>query len=120
MGFADFVFATAARLYPANPPNFLARTPHGHHDKNLFERLLREAGFSRIEIDTVARTSRAASASEVALGYCQGSPMRGEIEAQGAGALERATEAVTAALTKRYGSGAIEGRIQAIVVSAGK
>jgi len=27
---------------------------------------------------------------------------------------------VTAALTKRYGSGAIEGRIQAIIVSAEK
>lgn len=118
--FADVTVATAARLYPGNPPNFLARTPHGHHDKKLFERLLREAGFSRIAIDTVTKTSRAFSASEVALGYCQGTPMRGEIEAQGAGELERATEAVAAALTKRYGSGAIEGRIQAIMVSAEK
>ena len=118
--FSDLTVATLARLYPSNPPNFLARTPHGFHDKTVIERLLREAGFSRIEIDTVARTSRAPSASEPALGFCQGTPMRGEIEAQGAGELERATAAVKDAITKRFGAGPIDGRIQAIVVSAGK
>jgi ubiquinone/menaquinone biosynthesis C-methylase UbiE len=118
--FADLTVATLARLYPANPPNFLARTPHGFHDKTILERLSRDAGFSGIEIDTVGKTSRAPSASEPALGYCQGTPTRGEIEAQGAGELERATAAVKDAAAKRFGAGPIEGRIQAIVVSSGK
>lgn len=118
--FADLSVATLARLYPVNPPNFMARIPHGFHDKTVIERLLREAGYSRIEIDTLGKTSHAPSASEPALGYCQGTPMRGEIEAKGAGELERATAAVKDAIAKRFGAGAIEGRIQAIVVSASK
>ncbi len=116
--FADLTVSTLARLYPANPPNFLARTPHRFHDKTVLERLLRDAGFSGIEIDTVGKISRAPSASEPALGYCQGTPMRGEIEAQGAGALETATEAVKEAIARRFGTGAVEGRIQAIIASA--
>ncbi len=117
--FADFTVQELTRLYPANPPQFLRRTPHGHYDKTVIEHLLREAGFAKIEIDTLAKTSRSASARDVATGYCQGTPTRGEIEAQSPGALERATDAVEAALAARFGKGAIEGRIQAIVVSAG-
>jgi len=117
---ANLAVATASQLYPKNPPNFLARTPHGHHDKGLLERLLREAGFSKIEIDTVAKTAKAPSASHPAVGYCQGTPMRGEIEAQGAGELERATAAVEAAIAKRFGTGPSSTRIQAIVFSASR
>ena len=116
--FAHLAIETLGRLYPANPPRFMARTPHGFHDKMVIERLVREAGFSQIEIDTIAKTSRAASASEPALGYCQGTPMRAEIEAQGEGELQKATDAVAAAIAARFGKGAVEGRIQAIVVSA--
>ena len=116
--FAHLAIETLGRLYPANPPRFMARTPHGFHDKTVIERLVREAGFSQIEIDTIAKTSRAASASEAALGYCQGTPMRAEIEVQGEGELQKATDAVAAASAARFGKGAVEGRIQAIVVSA--
>ncbi len=116
---ADLAVATTARLYPANPPDFLARTPHGHHDKALIERLLREAGFTRIEIDTLSKMAKAPSPSHPAIGYCQGTPMRGEIEAQGAGELARATAAVEAAIAERFGNGPSVSRIQAILVSAG-
>jgi hypothetical protein len=116
--FAHLAVETLARLYPANPPRFMARTPHGFHDKTVLERLVREAGFLQIEIDTLAKVSRAASAREPALGYCQGTPMRGEIEAQGEGELQKATDAVAAAIVQRFGRGDVEGRIQAIVVSA--
>ncbi len=116
--FADLATETLTNLFPDNPPRFLARVPHGFHDKTVVERLVREAGFSQIEIETIAKVSRALSAREPAMGYCQGSPLRGEIEAKGPGQLERATDAVAAALAERFGRGAIEGKIQAIVVSA--
>ncbi len=116
--FADVATETLTNLFPDNPPRFLARVPHGFHDKTVVERLLREAGFSQIEIETIGKVSRAPSAREPAMGYCQGSPLRGEIEAKGPGQLERATDAVAAALAGRFGRGAIEGKIQAIVVSA--
>ena len=118
--FTYLAVETLAQLFPDNPPQFLARTPHGFHDKTVIARLLGEAGFSQIDIETLALTSHAPSAREAAIGLCQGTPMRGEIEAQGPGQLERATDAVAAALARRFGQGAIEGRIQAVVVSASR
>jgi ubiquinone/menaquinone biosynthesis C-methylase UbiE len=118
--FAHVAIETLAKLFPDNPPRFLARIPHGFHDKTVIERLLGEAGFSRIEIETLVKSGRAPSAREPAIGFCQGSPLRGEIEAFGPGALEKATDAVAAALAGRFGRGPIEGKIQAIVVSAGR
>jgi ubiquinone/menaquinone biosynthesis C-methylase UbiE len=118
--FAHMTIETLAKMFPENPPRFLARTPHGFHDKTVIERLLREAGFSRIEIETLAKTSRAPSGREPAIGFCQGSPLRGEIEAMGPGQLEKATDAVATALAARFGQGPIEGNIQAIVISASR
>ena len=45
-------------------------------------------------------------------------PPRGEIERHGAEALAAATEVATDALTARYGSGPIAGRIRAHVLTA--
>ena len=116
--FADVVVGAVAALYPDNPPMFLARTPHGHHDAAALEALLRDAGFGATKVDSLTLESRAPDALTVAIGYCQGTPMRGEIEGQGAGALAEATEVAAAALTARYGSGPIVGRIRAHVITA--
>jgi ubiquinone/menaquinone biosynthesis C-methylase UbiE len=108
-----------AELYPADPPCFMARTPHGYFDQDLIRRQLTDAGFTDIAIEKVAATSRAASAREAAFAYCQGSPWRGEIEARGgAGGLEAATQHVADALAARFGNGPIEGGIAALVVTA--
>jgi len=107
-------------LYPDNPPKFPSRTPYGFNDKAVLEKLVRDAGFSRVEIETIAKTSRAPSPRDPAIGFCQGSPLRGELEAMGAGQLEKATDAAAAAIAERFGKGPIEGRIQAIVISAGR
>jgi SAM-dependent methyltransferase len=45
--FADAVVRSVAALYPQDPPMFLARTPHGHHDTAVLEAQLRTAGFAR-------------------------------------------------------------------------
>ncbi|MGC2780090.1 MAG: SAM-dependent methyltransferase, partial [Bradyrhizobium sp.] len=63
--------------------------------------------------------SRAASPHEPAMAFCQGTPMRSEIEARGTPGLTAVTQAVAGALERRFGSGPIEGRIQALVISAG-
>jgi ubiquinone/menaquinone biosynthesis C-methylase UbiE len=107
-----------AELFPDDPPRFMARTPHGYHDQDLIRRHLGEAGFTDIAIDTVAATSRAASAFDAAFAYCQGSPLRGEIEARGGPGLQQATQHAADALTARFGTGAIEGGIAALVVTA--
>ena len=70
------VVEAAAARYPQNPPRFLARTPHGHHDASVIRRELAEAGFDDPTVETVTLPSRAPSADYPAIGFCQGTPMR--------------------------------------------
>jgi SAM-dependent methyltransferase len=115
---ADVVTEELATLFPDDPPRFLARTPHGHYDTGAIERDLRTGGFRNIRFETVTRASRAASARDVAIAFCQGTPLRNEIEARAPGRLEELTEIAAEALRARYGAGAIEDKIQAIVFEA--
>jgi ubiquinone/menaquinone biosynthesis C-methylase UbiE len=107
-----------ARHFPADPPQFLARTPHGYHDVARVRADVAAAGFTQIAIATVTLPSRAASARDPAIGFCQGSPMRGEIEARDLSGPAAATEAAAAAVAARFGAGPIEGTMQAHVVVA--
>jgi SAM-dependent methyltransferase len=118
--FTAVMLEALAELFPADPPRFLARTPHGYHDVGTIERDVMAGGFPRPAIERVEKRSRADSAADVAIGLCQGTPMRGEIEARGAPGLEAATAAVAKALEQRFGSGPIEGALSAFVVSARK
>jgi ubiquinone/menaquinone biosynthesis C-methylase UbiE len=116
--FPNVVYQTLQQMFPDNPPQFLARTPHGYHDAARIRADLTAAGFSDISIETVTHRSRANSPQDAATAFCQGSPMRGEIEACGAPGLEAATRQSAEALARRFGNGPIEGRIQALVISA--
>jgi len=107
-----------AALFPADPPRFLARTPHGYHDIAVIRAQLGQAGFARVETETVVKPGRAPSPRDPAIGFCQGSPLRSEIEARDAGRLQEATEAAARALAERFGSGPIEGKLQAHVIAA--
>jgi SAM-dependent methyltransferase len=118
--FADVILHALAAMFPADPPRFMARTPHGYHDRGAIERDLRDGGFGSPRIDTVAARSRAANASIPAVAYCQGTPWRGEIEARDPNGLAAATDASTEAIAKRFGSGPVDGKIQAHVVVVNK
>lgn len=114
--FADTVSTALAALFPADPPRFMARIPHGYHDRSAIERDLAAAGFTRApQIATVAARSRAESAQAPAIALCQGTPLRNEIEARG-GSLEQATERAAAAIAQRFGTRAVDGKMQAHVV----
>ena len=116
--FADVVTSAIAPLFPSDPPRFLARTPHGFGDIPVLRRQLAEAGFERDpEVTTLAARSRAASPDIPAIAYCQGTPLRSEIEARGPGRLLEATNVATRAIADRFGEGAVDGKIQAHIVS---
>jgi ubiquinone/menaquinone biosynthesis C-methylase UbiE len=116
--FPRIVTESLAALFPEDPPRFLARTPHGYHDLSAIEATLHQAGFADVRADTVPLPSRAASLEAVAIGFCQGSPLRNEIEAKGPDSLEKGTKAAMAALKARFGEGSPEARMQAHVISA--
>ena len=115
--FADTVTTALGALFPDDPPRFMARTPHGHHDLAVIERHLKLGGFLEApKVTTVAARSRAASARIAAIAYCQGTPLRSEIEARDKSRLAEATDLAAAAIARRFGPGPVDGKIQAHIV----
>ncbi|HUV97528.1 MAG TPA: methyltransferase domain-containing protein [Acidobacteriaceae bacterium] len=116
--FADTVTTALETLFPMDPPRFMARTPHGYHDRDHIARDLAKGGFtSSPRIDTVAARSGAKSPREPAMAYCQGTPLRNEIETRDAARLGEATEVAAEAIARRFGRGNVDGKIQAHIVT---
>jgi len=116
--FADVVTEALAGLFPHDPPRFMARTPHGYHDIEQIRQELKAAGFANVSLDAVDGKSKASSPRDPAIAYCQGTPLRNEIDARDASRLEEATQKAAEALARRFGTGAIEGRTRALVITA--
>ncbi len=116
--FADTVTSAHESLFPKDPPHFLARTPHGYYDCPTIERDLADGGFTASpRITTLAARSRAKSSRVPAIAYCQGTPLRNEIEARDASRLDEATELAAEAIAQRFGRGAVDGKTQAHIVT---
>jgi SAM-dependent methyltransferase len=112
--FADTVTTALEALFPNDPPRFLARTPHGYHDLAVVERDLKDGGFvSPPDVRTIALRSTATSPRIPALAYCQGTPLRNEIEARDGSRLVEATDLAAAAIAQRFGPDRVDGKIQA-------
>ena len=116
--FADVVTDALAAYFPNDPPRFMARTPHGYHDVERIREELNTAGFTKVSVEAVDARSKAPSPLDPAVAYCQGTPLRNEIEARDASRLDEATKHAAEALARRFGNGAVDGRIRAIVVTA--
>jgi len=116
--FADDVTKALAELFPDDPPLFLSRTPHGYHDAALIRHELEQAGFGDIMIETREELSRAPSPKHPAVAYCQGTPLRNEIEARDASRLDEATERAADAIALKHGAGEVAAKIRGHVITA--
>jgi SAM-dependent methyltransferase len=115
--FADVITTAVGTMFPDDPPRFLARTPHGYYDASVIAADLARGGFtSAPTFTTLAARSPAESPRIPAVAYCHGTPLRGEIEAREPSGLAAATDLAEAAMAEQFGSGAVDGKIQAIVV----
>jgi ubiquinone/menaquinone biosynthesis C-methylase UbiE len=114
----QIVTEALATVFPQDPPRFLARTPHGYHDPATIRDDVQAAGFKQIAIERVERRSLAPSPRDPAVGFCQGTPLRNEIEARDKSRLEEATDAAERAVAARFGTGKVDGKIQALVITA--
>ncbi len=115
------VTSAIASLFPDNPPRFHARVPHGYHSPETIERDLAAAGFTnKPQIEVVTKVSQARAPRVPAMAYCQGTPLRNEIEERDAMLLSDATSVAAKALAEKFGTANIAGKIQALVVSVRK
>jgi SAM-dependent methyltransferase len=115
--FANTVTQVLGRLFPDDPPRFLARVPHGYHDPSVIARDLARGGFTWSPlVTTLPACSRAVSPRIPAVAYCQGTPLRGEIEMHDPSRLVEATDVTTSAIAHQFGSETVDGKIQAHIV----
>ncbi len=119
--FADVVSNAVAQMWPEDPPAFLARTPHTYYDEAEIRGDLTAGGFhAAVSFDAIEFRSRAASCDIPAIAYCQGTPLRNEIEARDPARLAEATEVATDALCDRFGSTNLDSRIREYMITAHK
>lgn len=115
--FALRITEALAAVFPADPPRFLARVPHGYHDTAKIRADIAAGGFSsEPQVTSVDARSLAASAHIAAVAYCQGTPLRSEIESRDAAKLADATSAAEAAIAAQFGRSAVDGALRAHLV----
>jgi SAM-dependent methyltransferase len=115
-GFASALVAGLHRAFPQDPPDFITAVPHGYANREVTVADLAAAGLECVSVQTVTRQGQAASASDVARGFCAGTPLRAGIEARGD--LAAVTAIVTEEMTNRLGSGPIRAPMTAHVFEA--
>ena len=116
--FADVVTTSLESIFPDDPPRFMARTPHGYHDLAMIQRDIAAAGFSvQPTIETIMKRSHALTPRIPAVAYCQGTPLRNDIEARDPTRVAEATDIATMAIVANFGEGEVEVKIQAHVVT---
>jgi len=119
--FVDTVTTALEPIFPEDPPRFHARVPHGYWSRSTIETDLAAGGFTaEPEFTTVEKLSEARSPQVVAMAYCQGTPLRNEIEERDASLLGDATVVAAKAIARRFGTGNISGKIQAHIVEVVK
>jgi SAM-dependent methyltransferase len=99
-----------------DPPSFVVRIPHGYADPSTIEADLRTSGLRVASLDRVVLRGRAASARDLAEGFCLGTPLRFALQERGD--LPELTRAVGDDLTERLGPGPLVGELAAFVVTA--
>lgn len=115
---AQTVHQAIAGCFPNDPPQFLARTPHGHHDAAKLRAELGAAGFVDVRVETVTLEAGRLTPDELAFGFCQGTPVRHEIAARDPAGLARTTATVAAALSERFGDSPVVSPISAHLATA--
>ena len=117
--FADEVTKAMAGLWPDDPPRFLPRTPHGYWDEATIRTDVAAGGFGgAVDYTTVDARARAASPDIPATAYCQGTPLRGEIEQRDPEGLVGASRVAAAAVQARFGSENLDSLVRGFVVEA--
>ena len=114
--FAVALTAGLQQAFPDDPPTFLSAIPHGYSDVDTVLGQLRDAGFADVSVETITLVGRAASAGDVATGFCTGTPLRPAIEARAD--LAATTAAITEVMEAQLGSGEVSSRMVAHVFDA--
>jgi len=117
--FARIAHATAARFFPADPPQFYT-VPFSCYRIDPIKESLIGAGFTDISVAVVALEKEIPDAARFARGLVHGNPLIDQIRARGGVDPDRIVEALAQALRQDFGTDPGRMPLQAIVFSASK
>ncbi|NEI97150.1 class I SAM-dependent methyltransferase [Rhizobium ruizarguesonis] len=100
--FARCVDECLASLFPSNPPDFLRNLSYSYFDIASIKAQMSPAGFDAISCDRIELTSVAA-AHDIAAAFCQGTPLREEIERRAPARSSEIVDEVAERMESRYG-----------------
>lgn len=106
----------ALAAFPGDPPLFML-TPFSLPERDVLRALIADAGFSAVEVETVAHVGHSTSAADLAIGLVRGNPLWNQLAERGVDA-DAFQHTVTAALSERFGSEPCRSPLSAHVVTA--
>lgn len=116
--FAAALIDSVAAVLPEDPPDFVARIPHGYADPEQITTDLQAGGLRQVSIERVVLRGTAPSARSLAEGFCLGTPLRFALQERGS--VDELAEAIGQHMTARLGTGSVAGDLAAFVVFARK
>jgi ubiquinone/menaquinone biosynthesis C-methylase UbiE len=108
---------TITSFFESDPADFYL-TPFGFHDLGEIRMMLDDAGFKKVDADTIAFTTESPSANEAATGLIRGNPVVNAIHERGAADVDTIVRAVADALANELGDRPMRAPIKAHVVVA--
>jgi SAM-dependent methyltransferase len=114
--FAAALVAGVERAFPDDPPTFMTAVPHGYSDLGQAAVDLAAGGLECVSTEPVTLDGQAGSATDVAAGFCTGTPLRMAIEERGD--LMASTAVVSEEMRARLGDGPVTAKMTAYVVEA--
>jgi SAM-dependent methyltransferase len=115
---AESLQSALDELFPDDPPQFVVHGLHGYANTAAIDDDLTVAGFTDATYTVVDLPFAAASARDVATGYCCGTRLRPQLDLRSFGNAEPIVQALTLALQKRFGRGAVRSTMRAHIICA--
>ncbi len=107
------------RIYPENPPDFY-QIPFSFYDKDEIYKLLSEAGFKSINIETIERDAKFESAANVSKAFVDGNPMIVQLRERDSSRIPIVKNELEKAIIEKYGDNHVMSKGEAIVCTAEK
>ena len=104
--------------YFKNDPPTSYQVPFSYHNRTEIQRVLKQAGFREIKTEVIAKIGKATRAKDVPRGLVEGNPVAVAIARRDPSLLPAITNAMAAAISRRFGKQNIRAPMRAIVVRA--
>lgn len=118
-GLARTAHTTVAKYFADNPPDFY-EVPFSFHDPETIKALLFAAGFDNLQVTSLAMTSHASAAREVARGLIHGNPIINALRERCESKIPEIEAEVSAVIAAKYGDHPVQAKMEALIISSRK